>query len=51
MSTSGGEQAEQLAMVISEVFHEPLPDVPLAGPVTLLEGLQAGITGQPGCAG
>ena len=46
MSPSGSEQAGQLAMVISEVFHEPLPGAPLAGPVTLLEGLQAGITRQ-----
>jgi hypothetical protein len=46
MSPSGGEQAVQLAMVIGEVFHEPLPDVPLAGLVTLLEGLQAAITRQ-----
>ena len=33
-------------MVISEVFHDPVPDAPLAGPVMLLEGLQAGIAGQ-----
>jgi hypothetical protein len=46
MSSSGGEKARQLAMVISEVFHEPLPGASLAGPVTLLEGLQAGITRQ-----
>ena len=46
MSPSGGEQAGQIAMVISEVFREPMPDAPLAGLVTLLEGLQAGIAGQ-----
>jgi hypothetical protein len=46
MSPSGGEQAGQVAMVISEVFREPVPDAPLAGPVMLLEGLQAGIAGQ-----
>ncbi len=46
LSPPGGEQAGQLAMVISEVFHEPMPDAPRAGPVTLLEGLQAGITRQ-----
>ena len=46
MSPSGGEQAGQFAMVISEVFGDPVPDAPLAGPVTLLEGLQAGITRQ-----
>ena len=46
VSHSGGEQAEQVAMVISEVFGDPVPDAPLAGPVMLLEGLQAGIAGQ-----
>jgi hypothetical protein len=46
MSLSGGEQAGQVAMVISEVFRDPVPDAPLAGPVMLLEGLQAGIAGQ-----
>ena len=33
-------------MVIGEVFRNPLPDAPLAGPVMLLEGLQAGIARQ-----
>jgi hypothetical protein len=46
MSPSGGGQAGQVAMVISEVFRDPVPDAPLAGPVVLLEGLQAGIAGQ-----
>ena len=46
MSPSGGEQAGQVAMVISEVFRDPAPAAPLAGPVMLLEGLQAGIAGQ-----
>ena len=46
LSPSGGEQAGQVAMVISEVFRDPVPDAPLAGPVMLLEGLQAGIAGQ-----
>jgi len=32
--------------VISKVFHDPVPDAPLAGPVMLLEGLQARIAGQ-----
>jgi hypothetical protein len=45
MSPSVG-QAGQLAMVISEVFREPVPDAPLAGAATLLEGLQAGIARQ-----
>ena len=46
MSPSGAERAGQVAMVISEVFRDPVPDAPLAGPVMLLEGLQAGIAGQ-----
>jgi hypothetical protein len=46
MSPTGGEQAGQAAMVISEVFRDPVPGAPLAGPVMLLEGLQAGIAGQ-----
>jgi hypothetical protein len=45
ISPPGGEQAGQLAMVISEVFREPMPDARLAGLVTLLEGLQAGKRG------
>ena len=46
MSPSGGEQAGELAMVISEVFRDPMPGARLPGLVTLLEGLQAGIAGQ-----
>ena len=46
LSPSGGEQTGQVAMVISEVFRDPVPDAPLAGPTMLLEGLQAGIAGQ-----
>ena len=46
VSPCGGEQAGQVAMVISEVFRDPVPDAPRAGPVMLLEGLQAGIAGQ-----
>jgi hypothetical protein len=46
MSPSGGEQAGQVAVVIGEVFREPVPDAPLGGPVMLLEGLRAGIAGQ-----
>ena len=42
----GGEQAEQLAMVISEVFRTPMPDASLGGHMTLLEGLQDGIAAQ-----
>jgi hypothetical protein len=37
-----GEQAEQLAMVVGEVFRDP-PKVELAGQETLLEALHAGI--------
>jgi hypothetical protein len=42
----GGERAEELAMVVSQIFGEPLPEVPLSGQATLLEALQAGITRQ-----
>src|ERR1035438_5736130 len=40
------EQAEHVALVISQVFKAPVPDVPFAGRGTVLEGLQAGIAGQ-----
>ncbi|MGD0066746.1 MAG: hypothetical protein ABSB76_25275 [Streptosporangiaceae bacterium] len=43
MAPSGGEQAEQLAMVVGEVFREPTPDAAVARQATLLEALQAGI--------
>jgi hypothetical protein len=46
MSPSGGEQAGQVAMVISAVFRDPVPTAPVAGAVMLLEGLQAGMAGQ-----
>ena len=46
MSPSGGGQAGQVAVVIREVFRDPAPAAPLAEPVMLLEGLQAGIAGQ-----
>jgi len=46
LAPSGGEQAEQLAMVVSEVFGEPVPGAALAGQLTLLQALQAGITAQ-----
>jgi hypothetical protein len=42
MSPSGSGQAGQLAVVISEVFHEPIPAARPSGLVPLLEGLQAG---------
>ena len=40
------EQAEQLAMVVSEVFRMTVPGAPLAGQATVLEALQAGIAGR-----
>ena len=43
---SGGEQTEQVALVISEVFRDPVPHPPRAEPVMLLEGLQAAIARQ-----
>ena len=46
MSPSDSERAEELALVISEVFSEPMPVAPRAGAVTLLEGMRAGIEGQ-----
>jgi hypothetical protein len=46
MSPADAEQAGQVAMVISEVFRDPVPATPLTGPVMLLEGLQAAIAGQ-----
>ena len=46
MSPAGGEQAVQVAMVISEVFDDPVPTAPLARPMMLLEVLHAGIAGQ-----
>jgi hypothetical protein len=40
------EQAEHVALVISEVFREPVAAGPLAEHQTMLEALQAGIAGQ-----
>ena len=48
ISPAGGEQVVQVARVISEVFRDPVPDAPLAGPVMLLEGLQARIASAMG---
>ncbi len=42
----GGERAEELAMVVSEVFGAPVPEVPPGGHETVLDALQAGIAGQ-----
>jgi len=41
-----GERAEELAMVVSQVFSEPVPDATLRAYATVLEALQAGIAGQ-----
>jgi hypothetical protein len=46
MSPSDAEQAEQVAMVIGQVFGDPVPAAPRADPVSLLEDLQAGIAAQ-----
>ena len=46
LSPSDSQRAGQIVMVISEVFRAPVPDAPLAGVATLVEGLQAGIAGQ-----
>jgi len=43
LAPSGDERAEQLAMVVGEVFREPTPDAAVARQATLLEALQAGI--------
>lgn len=42
----GGELAEQLAMVIGQVFSEPVPGVMLAERAMLLDVLEAGIADQ-----
>jgi hypothetical protein len=44
--SASADQAGQVAMVISEVFREPVPDGPAGGSMTILEGLQAGIARQ-----
>ena len=43
LAPSGGGQPEQLAMVVSEVFRGPGPDVALARHTTVFEALEAGI--------
>jgi hypothetical protein len=40
------DQAEELAMVISEVFSQPVPDLLPLRQATLLEGLRAGVARQ-----
>jgi len=46
LSPSDGQRAEQIAMVVDEVFRAPVTDAPLTGTATLTEGLRAGIAGQ-----
>jgi len=41
-----GERAEELAMVVNQVFSRPVPEALSAGQATLLEALEAGITEQ-----
>jgi hypothetical protein len=45
LDRSGGGRGRQLAMVINEVFGDPVPGGLLTGRGTLLEGLHAGIAG------
>src|SRR6185437_762912 len=40
------QRAEHLAIVVSQVFGEPVPDGPLTGHTTVLEAVHAGIAGQ-----
>jgi Tetratricopeptide repeat len=46
LAPAGGGQAEQMAMVVGEVFRETAPDAAVARPATLLEALQEGIARQ-----
>jgi hypothetical protein len=46
LSPENDEQAEQVALVISQVFNQPVPDAPMAEHQTLLEALHAGIATQ-----
>jgi len=46
LAPSGGKQAEQLAMVVGEVFREPTTDAAVIRHATLLEALEAGIVGK-----
>jgi hypothetical protein len=41
-----GERAEELAMVVNQVFSTPVPAATSAGQETLLEAIQAGVAGQ-----
>jgi hypothetical protein len=46
LASSGGQQPEQLTMVVSEVFRAPAPEPAMAAQATLLQALQAGIAAQ-----
>jgi TPR repeat protein len=46
LSSDDAERTGQLAMVIDQVFSEPVQNVPLAPSATLLESLRAGIAEQ-----
>ena len=46
LGSADRDQAEQLALVVSQVFGEPVPGEPLAGHETVLQALQAGIAEQ-----
>ncbi len=46
LCSGDAEQAEHLALIISQVFGVPVPTVPLAGNATVLEALQTGIAKQ-----
>ena len=39
-------RAEEMAIMVGQLFKTPVPGAPLAGHETLLEALQAGIAGQ-----
>jgi hypothetical protein len=40
------EQAEHAALVISQVFSKPMPDILLVGHETVTEAIRRGIAGQ-----
>lgn len=48
MRPESTERAEELAVVVSEVFRAPVPEASMSGQATVLEALQAGIARQLG---
>jgi hypothetical protein len=46
LAPPGNKQADQLAMVVGEVFRDAAPDVAVTQQATLLEALQTGIVGK-----